>query len=71
VGYTHHKLNMKGYADFLIANFDPTISWKEVEWIRDFWKGKLLIKGILDPEDAHDAVRFGADGLIVSNHGGR
>ena len=56
---------------YLGANFDPSISWKDLEWIRDFWKGPMLIKGILDPEDAKDAVRFGADGIIVSNHGGR
>lgn len=40
-------------------------------WIRDFWDGPMVIKGILDPEDARDAVRFGADGIVVSNHGGR
>ena len=52
-------------------NFDPSISWKDLEWIRDFWDGPMVIKGILDPEDARDAVRFGADGIVVSNHGGR
>src|SRR5690606_15215539 len=45
--------------------------WKDLEWIRDFWKGSMVIKGILDPEDARDALRFGADGIVVSNHGGR
>ena len=45
--------------------------WKDLEWIREFWDGPMIIKGILDPEDAKDAVRFGADGIIVSNHGGR
>ena len=69
--YTGRKMSMNDYADFLGTNFDPTISWKELEWIRDFWKGKLLLKGVLDPEDARDAVRFGADGIVVSNHGGR
>ncbi|KAF1007797.1 MAG: L-lactate dehydrogenase [Pseudomonas fluorescens] len=52
-------------------NFDPSISWKDLEWIREFWKGPMIIKGILDPQDAKDAVSFGADGLVVSNHGGR
>ena len=61
--YTGRKMSMNDYADFLGANFDPTISWKELEWIRDFWRGKLLLKGVLDPEDARDAVRFGADGI--------
>jgi L-lactate dehydrogenase (cytochrome) len=69
--YTGRKMSMNGYQDWIGTNFDPTISWKELEWIRDFWKGKLLLKGVLDPRDARDAVRFGADGIVVSNHGGR
>ncbi|MBD2816608.1 FMN-dependent L-lactate dehydrogenase LldD [Xenorhabdus sp. Flor] len=59
------------YIGWLGSNFDPSISWKDLEWIRDFWKGPMIIKGILDPDDAKDAVRFGADGIVVSNHGGR
>lgn len=59
------------YIGWLGANFDPSISWRDLEWIRDFWKGPMVIKGILDPDDARDAVRFGADGIVVSNHGGR
>ena len=59
------------YIGWLGANFDPSISWKDLEWIRDFWEGSMIIKGVLDPEDARDAVRFGADGVVVSNHGGR
>lgn len=59
------------YIGWLGANFDPTISWKDLEWIRNFWEGPMIIKGVLDPEDARDAVRFGADGIVVSNHGGR
>ena len=62
---------LQDYMGYLSANFDPSISWKDLEWIRAFWKGPMVIKGILDPEDAKDAVRFGADGIIVSNHGGR
>lgn len=69
--YTGRKMSMTSIADYIGTNFDPAISLKELEWIRDFWKGKLLIKGVLDPEDARDAVRFGADGIVVSNHGGR
>lgn len=53
------------------ANFDPGISWQDLQWIRDEWKGNLVIKGILDEEDARDALAFGADGIVVSNHGGR
>ncbi|WP_416776055.1 FMN-dependent L-lactate dehydrogenase LldD [Xenorhabdus budapestensis] len=59
------------YIGWLGNNFDPSISWKDLEWIRDCWKGQMIIKGILDPDDAKDAVRFGADGIVVSNHGGR
>ncbi|WP_291202592.1 L-lactate dehydrogenase [Hyphomonas sp.] len=53
------------------ASIDPSITWADLEWIRSQWSGPLLIKGILSPEDAAEAVRSGADGLIVSNHGGR
>jgi L-lactate dehydrogenase (cytochrome) len=69
--YTGRWMSMNDYAGFIGSNFDPTIGWNELEWIRDFWKGKLLVKGVIDPEDARDAVRFGADGIVVSNHGGR
>lgn len=69
--YTGHQMNMDDYMGFLAKNFDPSISWSELEWIRDSWKGNLIIKGLLDKEDARDAVRMGADGIIVSNHGGR
>ncbi|VEB32732.1 (S)-2-hydroxy-acid oxidase [Legionella cherrii] len=69
--YLKKSIGLKNYIGWLNNNFDPSISWRDLEWIRHFWKGPLLIKGILDPEDAKDAVTFGADGIIVSNHGGR
>jgi L-lactate dehydrogenase (cytochrome) len=69
--YLGKATGLEDYIGWLGTNFDPSISWKDLEWIREFWKGPMLIKGILDPEDARDAVRFGADGVIVSNHGGR
>ena len=69
--YRGSPTGLQDYMGYLSANFDPSISWKDLEWIRAFWKGPMVIKGILDPEDAKDAVRFGADGIIVSNHGGR
>ena len=69
--YRGNPTGLQDYMGYLSANFDPSISWKDLEWIRAFWKGPMVIKGILDPEDAKDAVRFGADGIIVSNHGGR
>jgi len=62
---------LANYTGWLDKNFDPSISWSDLEWIRDFWKGPMIIKGILDPNDAKDAVKFGADGIVVSNHGGR
>ncbi|OTA17340.1 alpha-hydroxy-acid oxidizing enzyme [Xenorhabdus vietnamensis] len=69
--YRGKPTKLKDYIGWLGSNFDPSISWKDLEWIRDSWKGPMIIKGILDPEDAKDAVRFGADGIVVSNHGGR
>jgi len=69
--YTGRTMSMNDYANFIGTNFDPTISWKDLEWIRDSWKGKLVLKGVIEPEDARDAVRLGADGIVVSNHGGR
>lgn len=62
---------LANYTGWLDKNFDPSISWSDLEWIRDFWKGPMIIKGILDPNDAKDAVKFGANGIVVSNHGGR
>lgn len=69
--YTGRKMSMEDYTGFLARNFDPSIAWNDLEWIRDTWKGRLILKGILDPQDARDAVRLGADGIVVSNHGGR
>jgi L-lactate dehydrogenase (cytochrome) len=69
--YTGRKMSTAEFAKFIDANFDPTIDWKDLEWIRAFWKGKLLLKGVIDPDDAREAVRSGADGIVVSNHGGR
>ncbi len=69
--YLGETISLEDYVGWLGRNFDPSIGWKDLEWIREFWKGSMVIKGILDPEDARDAVRFGADGIVVSNHGGR
>ena len=63
-----------GLEDFFAwmrDNFDPTVSWRDLEFIRSEWNGPLIIKGILDVADAREAVELGADGLVVSNHGGR
>ncbi len=62
---------LNDYMGWLGANFDPTIFWKDLDWIRAGWDGPLIIKGVLDPEDARAAADIGADGIVVSNHGGR
>ena len=69
--YLGKAVGLEHYKEWIAANFDPSIAWSDLEWIRDMWKGPMIVKGILDPEDAHEAVKFGADGIVVSNHGGR
>ena len=59
------------FQAWIHANFDPSVSWKDVEWVRGQWNGPLIIKGILDPDDAGEAAASGADAIVVSNHGGR
>lgn len=63
--------NLDAFKEWIDTQFDPTVTWADIEWIREHWQGKLLLKGILDVEDAHQAVQIGADGVVVSNHGGR
>ncbi|OOG47674.1 alpha-hydroxy acid oxidase [Rhodanobacter sp. C01] len=58
-------------AQWIAKQFDPTLTWEDLEWIRALWPGKLIIKGILDPEDARIAAGHGVDAIVVSNHGGR
>jgi L-lactate dehydrogenase (cytochrome) len=62
---------MEDYMAWMAANFDPGIRWQDLAWLRAAWDGPLIIKGILDPADAREAVACGAEGLVVSNHGGR
>jgi L-lactate dehydrogenase (cytochrome) len=69
--YLGKPTGLADYIGWLAGNFDPSISWKDLQWIRDAWDGSMIIKGVLDPDDARDAVAFGADGVVVSNHGGR
>jgi L-lactate dehydrogenase (cytochrome) len=59
------------YIGWLGANFDPSITWHDLGWIREMWDGPLVIKGVMDPDDAREARALGADGIVVSNHGGR
>ena len=69
--YLKKQIALEDYVGWLGANFDPGIGWKDLQWIREAWKGKMILKGILDTDDARQAVSFGADGIVVSNHGGR
>lgn len=59
------------FARWVAGQFDASVTWADIEWLRGEWQGKLVLKGILDPADARAAVAAGADGMIVSNHGGR
>ena len=71
VGHVQGVNDMSSLGEWTANQFDPTLSWEDVEWVKKRWGGKLILKGIQDVEDAQLAVRSGADALIVSNHGGR
>ncbi len=62
---------LSDFQAWIHANFDPSVTWKDVEWVRARWDGPLIIKGVLDPDDARAAVDSGAQAIVVSNHGGR
>ena len=62
---------LKTLSEWTASQFDPTLSWKDVEWVQKLWGGKLILKGILDAEDARIAAGLGVDAIVVSNHGGR
>jgi L-lactate dehydrogenase (cytochrome) len=70
-GHIHGMENVNSLSQWIAGQFDETLSWKDVEWIKSLWPGKLILKGILDVEDARNAAKTGADALVVSNHGGR
>ena len=65
------KTGIEDFFAWMRDNFDNSINWRDLDFIRSEWKGPLIIKGLLDPEDAKEAAAIGADGIIVSNHGGR
>ena len=71
VGHVRGVDDMSSLSAWTNEQFDPTLSWRDVEWIKRLWGGKLILKGIMDPQDARLALDCGADALIVSNHGGR
>jgi len=73
-GNLENVTELRGLFELLqwtATQIDPSVTWKDLEWVRDFWKGPLILKGVLDVEDARAAVACGADAIVVSNHGGR
>jgi L-lactate dehydrogenase (cytochrome) len=70
-GHYPGMANVTVLSKWIAEQFDPTLSWKDVEWIKSLWPGKLILKGILDVEDARIAAKTGASAIVVSNHGGR
>ncbi len=71
VGHVEGVNDRKSFAAWSLQQFDLSLNWRDIEWIQKAWGGKLIIKGILDPEDARIASALGADAIVVSNHGGR
>src|SRR6202167_4228708 len=71
VGHLKGTDDITSLGTWISTQFDTTLNWKDVEWIRSIWPGKLILKGILDVEDANEAAKTGAEALVVSNHGGR
>src|SRR5258707_1379676 len=69
-GHVKGMENINSLAQWTASQFDPTLNWKDVEWVKSIWPGKLILKGILDVDDAKIAVTTGADAISVSNHGG-
>lgn len=65
------RAGTQDFASWIMRNFDPSVTWEDLAFVREHWKGPLVIKGILDPDDAEAAVQAGANGIVVSNHGGR
>ncbi|MDE2561150.1 MAG: L-lactate dehydrogenase [Sphingomonadales bacterium] len=69
--YVKQSSNPRDYLHWTGSQFDPSVTWADIEWLRKVWPGKLVLKGVLDVEDARQSVAIGADGMVVSNHGGR
>ena len=69
--YVSSARNIQQFRSWIDSQFDPSVTWKDIDWLRREWPGTLFIKGILEPEDAMAAVDSGAQGIVVSNHGGR
>jgi len=71
VGHVKGTEDLGKLSEWTASQFDTTLSWKDIDWIRSIWPGRLILKGILDVEDAEEALKTGAQALVVSNHGGR
>jgi L-lactate dehydrogenase (cytochrome) len=71
MGHLKGSEDITALSVWINSQFDTSLNWKDVEWIRSIWRGKLVLKGILDVEDAREAAKTGAQALVVSNHGGR
>ncbi|MCP4997370.1 MAG: alpha-hydroxy-acid oxidizing protein, partial [Hyphomicrobiales bacterium] len=71
IGHVKGVGDLSSLSSWTADQFDPKLSWQDIDWIKERWGGKLIIKGILDPEDARMAAKAGADAIVVSNHGGR
>ncbi|MEZ6030478.1 MAG: FMN-dependent L-lactate dehydrogenase LldD [Hyphomonadaceae bacterium] len=65
------RSGLEDFFRWMRENFDPSITWRDLEWVRDTWKGPLILKGVMEPDDARHAAAIGADAVVVSNHGGR
>jgi len=70
-GHVKNTENLEKLSEWTASQFDTSLSWKDLDWIRKIWPGKLILKGILDVEDAEEAGKVGAQAIVVSNHGGR
>jgi L-lactate dehydrogenase (cytochrome) len=70
-GHVKNTEDLNRLSEWTASQFDTSLSWKDLDWIRSIWPGKLILKGILDVEDAEEATKVGAQALVVSNHGGR
>ncbi len=70
-GHIKNAEDLNKLSEWIASQFDTTLNWKDIDWIRSIWPGKLVLKGILDVEDAEEAAKIGAQALVVSNHGGR
>ena len=69
--HVHAASDPDSFRQWIDTQFDRSVTWTDIEWLREKWKGRLLLKGILDGADAERAVAVGTDGIVVSNHGGR